>query len=325
MKTGTGFNPKEIIFAVTDKCNLHCKHCYVKRFNNDLNAKEAINFLKTCLNSEVNTIGFSGGEPFLNLNFIEEVCKYAVKNDFMFDRLMTNGDWWNNKEQLVDSLQKLYLSGFDGKIGLSWDSFHNQKTSRIEKFCREIYRIWNNYSMIEIQSVVNINKEEQKIFNKKIEELANKLNCKIIKKISLKSHCGIIILENNQIFIKINAIPQTFEYSNKLAWQSKKWFKEDFCNGPGQVLYIHPNGNIAPCCGFSNEDNNLLIGNIKQDFTSILTQAKQNKMVNICYISGLEKKKNELKKAKINFPGKTDDNCTFCKYICEHLSIQSVE
>ena len=37
----TTFDPDEIIFAVTDKCNLKCAHCFVERKNFSLDAEKA--------------------------------------------------------------------------------------------------------------------------------------------------------------------------------------------------------------------------------------------------------------------------------------------
>ena len=115
MKKGQGFNPTEIIFSVTDACNLHCPHCFVSRNAKKLSPEKAINFLETCKNTSIDTIGFSGGEPFLNLDFILKVSKYATQNDFLFDRIMTNGVWWMTETELRDTLTKLYEAGYDGK------------------------------------------------------------------------------------------------------------------------------------------------------------------------------------------------------------------
>lgn len=309
------FSPNEIIFSVTDSCNLHCEHCYVSRKGHCLNQNDAKVFLESCKSSQnckIDTIGFSGGEPFLNLNFITEVCKYAVQNDFMFDRIITNGCWYNDKSQLEQKLSSLYESGFDGKIAISWDSFHGQKTEQIADFCKAVFSIWNNFSMIEFQSVVNENCPN--FILEKLTELAKLLNCSCTKNLDKKTNCGTIILENENTFIKTDVTPQCFESSNSLAWKSKKWFEEDFCEGPGQLLFVHPNGNIAPCCGFANECKELFIGNIFQTFETVMKQANENKMVKLCYEKGLS---NLIKKTKT--PGKTNNPCTFCQFICNQI------
>ena len=306
------FSPNEIIFSVTDNCNLHCEHCYVSRKGRCLNPNEAKKFLESCKSSQnckIDTIGFSGGEPFLNLDFITEICEYAVKKDFFFDRIITNACWWKEKSQLKQKLSILYESGFDGKIAISWDSFHGQKTEQIESFCKTAFSIWNNSSMIEIQSVQN--KNCPNFIFEKLAELSKILNCSLSKKIDKKTKCGTIIIENEKTFIKCDITPQCFESSNPLAWKSPHWFKDDYCEGPGHILFVHPNGKIAPCCGFANECSKLFIGNISQNFNTVMEQAEQNKIVSLCYTEGLLKL---AKKTKT--PGKTDTPCTFCQFIC---------
>ena len=80
------------------------------------------------------------------------------------------------------------------------------------------------------------------------------------------------------------------------AWKSRKWFKDDFCEGPGQVLFVHSDGNIAPCCGFANENKELFIGTVSENYQQIMENARHNKMVKICYENGLSKKIKELKR-----------------------------
>jgi uncharacterized protein len=83
-----------LTFEVTDACNLKCKYCgygefyedYDERKNQYLSigyAKSVIDFLVPYWNSSLNTsvekrvyIGFYGGEPLLNMPFIETIVDY---------------------------------------------------------------------------------------------------------------------------------------------------------------------------------------------------------------------------------------------------------
>lgn len=88
-------NLKQLVFEVTDSCNLRCKYCayanlyegYDKRENLKLpfqKAKNIINYLfnlwkdNVCVgNNTPITIGFYGGEPLLNISFIKQVVSYT--------------------------------------------------------------------------------------------------------------------------------------------------------------------------------------------------------------------------------------------------------
>ncbi len=287
------FFPTEIIFSPTNSCNLHCEHCFVERNSQNLQIQSAKNFIQSCLDYDEKTletekcgkiekIGFTGGEPFLYLEFLCEIIKFSLEKELLFDQIITNGDWWKDENDLLQKLQKLYNSGYDGKIAISYDIFHGQNKERIEFFIKTVQNLFGENS-------VNIQTVDSK-------KSLPKLNT------------------NVEIF----HLSQTFPCENENAWKSKHWFKDDFCEGPGQILYVHSNGKIAHCCGFANENQNLFIGDINQSFEEILENAKKNKMINIVYNFGLEKYRKFLKKQKIKFPGKTSDICSFCDFICKN-------
>lgn len=317
------FNPTEIIFATTSACNLRCEHCFVHLENQKLEIESAKNLLIGCNEYGIEKVGFSGGEPFLYPEFLIEIIKQAINENLFFDRIMTNGVWWNSKKQLFSVLNDVYQAGFDGKIGLSFDSFHNQDISKIITFIQTIYQIWNDPSMIEIQSVVPSNKNDttvmakEKQFLSDLQKLSDAFKSKITDDTNASSGLGYITIESDSCFIPITRTQQSFLPDNCLSWKDSKWFKDDYCAGPGQILFVHSNGNIAPCCGFANENKALIIGNINQTLSEIIENSKKNPMVDLCYNKGLGNYRLEQEKKGIVFPGITNDMCMFCAYICD--------
>lgn len=292
------FKPTEIIFGATDACNLHCPHCYVSRSPNKLSTETAKTFIKSAVSSSLNPnyikkIGFSGGEPFLYQEFLLEIIKFTVENDLMFDQIMTNGDWWKDEAELELKLQQLYDAGFDGKIGLSWDIFHNQSAERMDTFISTVERIFGAYSLV-IQSVIPADK-------------------------ICSAYPSAKEIQNMYPEITVYPMEQSFPGNDPKSWRMKKWFKDDFCQGPGNILYIHPDGNIAPCCGFANENPKLFIGTINDTFDEVIKKAEANPMIHLCYTEGLLKARKLLKKQKIKMPGKCHDICSFCDFVCNNL------
>ena len=186
------------------------------------------------------------------------------------------------------------------KIGLSYDNFHGQDFERIKVFAQAVNHIFGEESL-NVQAVA-----DPELGDKETEVLENQLN------ILAEDYCA-------EVYI----LPQTFQSADSRAWQSKKWFKEDYCEGPGQVLYIHPDGKIAPCCGFANENEQLFIGTIDEDFQTVMENARNNKLVKICYETGLSNYKKEiqkkLQKQNKKLPGKCRDMCSFCDFICKNF------
>lgn len=90
-------NLNQLVFEVTDRCNLKCKYCgygefyedFDKREDKNLPIEKAIGLLEYLnrywqsnknLSEDSNVyISFYGGEPLLNMNFIEEVVNYIEK------------------------------------------------------------------------------------------------------------------------------------------------------------------------------------------------------------------------------------------------------
>ena len=319
MKKSNRFNPTEVIFALTDACNLHCPHCFVQREKRSLNADDAATFLRNVSKYTapdglpyINKVGFSGGEPFLCPDFLCTVIKEAVELNMNFDRIMTNAVWWNSEEQLKKTLSKIYDAGYDGKIGISFDNFHAQQAEKIAHFCTIATEIWQDPELLVIQSVIDPSispKDDMQC----LKNLAEVLSADIQTELK-DDGTGEMAIENDDMFILVYRFKPSLQSENQKAWKSSVWFNEDYCQGPGNIFYIHPDGNIAPCCGFSNENKQLYIGNIHSDFKEIMNNASENPMIKLCFEKGLS---SIIKEKQHDFPGKTADICTFCDFICK--------
>ena len=319
MKT-RGFDPKEIIFAATTACNLHCEHCFVNRNPIKLDIGQTVRFLRECAGSgKIERVGFSGGEPFLYMEFLVALTKETVALDLLFDQIMTNGDWWKDEADLRDKLRALYDAGYDGKIGLSWDEYHGQKPERMETFIKTVKEIFGEES-INIQTVTSSLRGAERRGNPQ----GNDFSYSWIASPSARNDDTSASNDNTSARndVKVYSLPRTYPADDPRAWQAKKWFNEDYCQGPGNIFYVHADGNIAPCCGFANENPELFIGNIEDSWEKIMQNAAGNKMVELCFNRGLSRyRRQEVKKVLRQkgqkLPGKTSDICSFCDYVCK--------
>ena len=303
MKKHPPFSPEEIIFSCTTACNLHCEHCFVNREPKRISIDAAKKFLLSCKGTSIEKIGFSGGEPFLYLDFLCEITRAGIENDFMFDQIMTNGDWWKDEADLRAILQKVYDAGYDGKIGLSWDSYHGQSTERMQTFILTVQEIFGEDS-INIQTV---------------DQGGESLPLTRTSLLATPS------AGDTPATPPVYNLQRSFPSDDSRAWQYKKWFREDYCEGPGHIFYVHADGNVAPCCGFANENPALFIGTIDDSFEKLMQNASQNRMVQICYEEGLSHyRRHGLKKllkghGKKLPKGKCSEICTFCDFVCKSL------
>lgn len=319
------FTPEEIIFVPTQGCNLKCSHCFVPNNPQKLDLEKSKVFLQNAAKDGIMYLGFSGGEPFLNIHFLTEIIKFAVENEMIFDRLMTNAVWWQTENQLKKTLQELFDCGFDGTIGISFDCFHSQEPKKIATFIKiaqEIFEDTNICNLVYVQK--NDTKDENKQTKKMYKELCKLLNAKLIKRknkiISIKYKTKTAQYKSNEI--NISCIDYVYDdCNNPKAWQDKEWFIEDFCQGPGNVYYIHGNGDVACCCGYANEQNKLILGNINSDSYQQIKknaiESNKNGFLETVYNSGLLKIAKKMEENGHVFPGKgkTKNNCQFCRYL----------
>ena len=248
-------------------------------------------------------------------DFLCELIKTAVDCDFMFDRIMTNGDWWKSEEDLRGSLQKIYDAGYDGKIGLSYDKYHGQSEERIATFIQKVWEIFGN-DALEIQSVEG-KSGSGTAFTEKLKSLASLLKLDYEEKLS-KSGLGVASLSDGEHFLPAYIQTESYQAGDERAWRDKVWFKDEHCPEMGQILFVHATGDIAPCCGFANENEALFIGKITDSFDRVLQKASANKMIKICYEEGLSKQIKALREQGKLPEGKTSDVCTFCDLLCKN-------
>ncbi len=91
-------SPFLIVWDVTYRCNLRCKHCYStagKPWSDELDTEKAKRSIDILADAGVTSIAFSGGEPLMRKDFFELA---KTVNDYgMFVSLATNGTLLNKE------------------------------------------------------------------------------------------------------------------------------------------------------------------------------------------------------------------------------------
>src|ERR1700679_3419851 len=88
------FRPNYLSFAGTYQCNLSCAHCCVPiEWTDRLDIPTAVRFLEDAQRAGVETLGFTGGEPFLYSEFVLTLTRRAAELGLRFDKVMSNGVW----------------------------------------------------------------------------------------------------------------------------------------------------------------------------------------------------------------------------------------
>ncbi len=308
------FHPTEVLFSATSRCNLNCPHCVIERSGRMLSARSAAKFLRECKGIGIKRVGFTGGEPFLNSNFLCALTREAVKNDMLFDRIMTNGVWHRDEEELKAGLGKLFRAGYDGDICVSIDAFHRQGLKKLASFIKIALSIWKRFDIISLACTFGA---QDGATLGKLKKLSRLLDSRLT---GLNS--GRPCIKGAAAFIRIFRIqlaPIGKAAGLRHAWDGE-WFREDHCKGPGNVLFVMPDGSVKPCCGYANAAARLTVGNIRCDSArDILRNASSNRFVRAVFTSGLSRIRKALESEGVPFPGKTTSHCYFCHYIINEI------
>jgi len=161
-------NLPQLVFEVTDACNLKCKYCAYGEFYGDFDKREdkmlqvskairLIEYLNQHWNSERNTsansfmyISFYGGEPLMNFNFIKEIVEYVEtrlhcpRRKFKFS-MTTNAILLHRyMDYLVEHDFNLLISLDGNKENDSYRVDHNDNSS-FERVVRNVDLLHDKY------------------------------------------------------------------------------------------------------------------------------------------------------------------------------------
>lgn len=271
----------------------------------------ALRFLEDAHRQKIAHLGFTGGEPFLYVDFLLALCKRAAALRFRFDKIMTNGVWFDDAAHLQHVLQALRDTGFSGKLGLSVDKFHGVHTGRLAEFCRAARRIFDRDTIVSISYASR--RPDQGL------EPIHALAIALDGIVSWSEMLGRYLLVSPDCTMTLNwnhLAP--VERAEKLsgAWDGT-WFQEDYCEGPGQALIVNPRGEVKPCCGFASDLDQLTIGNIHHDSVSaIVRRARKHPYVGKVFREGLTAIRDQiLARDPDALPGATSNHCYFCWYV----------
>ena len=302
-----GFKPKQVLFAPTFCCNLKCSHCTQKQSRDRLDIRAAARFLKACRKLGIREIGFTGGEPFLEPDFMAAMSREANKAEMRFDRITTNAGWFRSPAELDKVLGQVMAAGYSGSFCVSVDKYHHVPLSKVALFIMKVLAVTGWPESISLVHVGDMSR---------VRKLAALLKGNITKNGRLEIPARRNFLGLSAKITRINLCP--VGSAGKLAdpWGSK-WFREDFCAGPGQLLYVMPNGDVKPCCGFASDLPEMSIGNIYRNSAgTIINKAARDPFVKLVYSRGLLRLRDIYIGHNPGFKLKpTADHCFFCWYM----------
>jgi hypothetical protein len=306
------FRPNYLMLCPSYRCNLSCAHCCVPiEWPDRLDLATALRFLEDAHAYGIETLGFTGGEPFLYPEFLHTVCRRATALGFRYDKVMTNGVWHDDRAHLEAALGELAAAGFTGRLGLSVDKFHGSHTARLVEFCRTARRVFDRDGIVSLSYASR--HPDQGL--EPVQALARELGAVVEWSGVLRRY--LLVSPEFTMTLNWNHLAPV-ERAERLAgaWDGT-WFAEDYCEGPGQALIVTPRGEVKPCCGFASDLDQLTIGNIYCDTVAeIVEAARRHPYVGRVFSEGLTAIRDEIRARDPEaLPGATSNQCYFCWYV----------
>ena len=94
--------PAMVSFSLTNRCNLHCPHCFVSKGRSDLPFSLLAKWLVELDENGCLEVGFGGGEPLLHPDF-STICDFVHSRTGMACTITTNGTLLS--EKMVESIR----------------------------------------------------------------------------------------------------------------------------------------------------------------------------------------------------------------------------
>lgn len=306
------FQPRYVMFSGTYQCNLTCPHCCVPiEWPDRLPIDVALSFLDDCAHAGIREIGFTGGEPFLYPEFVIATVRRAAELSFKFDKIQTNGVWFDESLPLEATLRAVHEAGFTGKLGLSVDKFHGIEIEKLAAFCQAARKIFGRDNIISLSYASR--RPDQGL--EPIQKLATALDAVIEWSDWLRRY--LVVSPDLTMTCNWNHLAPVERAEHLSGGWDGEWFAEDYCEGPGQAFIITPRGEVKPCCGFASDLDQLTIGNIHTDsVANLIRQAREHPYVGRVFSEGLLAIKDELLARDPDaLPGKTSNQCLLCWHV----------
>jgi organic radical activating enzyme len=306
------FRPNYLSFSGTYQCNLTCPHCCVPiEWPDRLAIPVATRFLEEAADFGIGIVGFTGGEPFLYPEFLFALCRRAVELGLRFDKIMTNGVWFEYEAQLISILQQLEATGYSGKLGLSVDKFHGKHTEKLVIFCRAARAVFGRDNILSLSYASPAPDRGLQ----PVHELAKALDA-VVEWSDLLRHF-LLVGPDFTMTLNWNHLAAVERAEHLPSNWDGQWFEEDYCEGPGQALIVTPKGEVKPCCGFASDLDQLTIGNVHDDsLMDIVDRARNHPYIGKLFREGLTAIRDEVLARDPNaFPGATSNHCFFCWYV----------
>lgn len=234
----------KVQFAISERCNLFCKHCCynatVKEKNTDLPLDEIKKILDKIISCEPESITLSGGEPLIRKDFYD-ILKYLANNYSGEITLSTNATLIREKD--IPILADI-ISSFD----ISLDGFDETSCEQIRG--KGVFqKVVSNIKKMQERGIKNINLSmvdvnHSKVARDKFRDLNKKLGTRpIIRTLAPIGRAS--TMETKIEYLKKMYTPR--EITKQETKEICAGFRGTKCGAYRNQFFVDYNGDIYPC------------------------------------------------------------------------------
>lgn len=308
-----------VTFQVTDACNLRCTYCYqINKNTHRMPFQTAKNFIDMLLENDKNTqqyldtracdaivIEFIGGEPFLEVELMDQIMDYFVKR-----MIETDHPWQYNWRISISSNGVLYFNPEVQKFINKWmnhlsfnisidgnkklhdscrvfpdgSGSYDQAIAGVRHFMDVLGGNMGSKMTLAPANVAYTCEAVKGLIEQGYDEI--NLNC-VFEKGWTEEHAIILYNQLKELanYILINDLEDNLYISifeEHMFYPKKYSDTQNWCGGNGAMISVDWKGDIYPCIRYmesslGNQVEPIIIGNVN---TGIMTDAKCRNCIN---------------------------------------------
>lgn len=237
-----------IVFQVTTKCPLNCPQCYMKKGEQDLDAKIGEQFISTLANNGGCAVQFTGGEPMV-YHELSTLINSATKNN-LYSAVATSGLGCS-----IERLEQLIQCGLDLLCVSINDIDENQNAVTRESYDVSLSAIRTAVEVglsccanvvVTDQNIDNIEVLSQYLLNIGVEAIlflrpVKSFDGKYVPSVSVSTiqKLNSLVKTNSDRLIVENCFKEYWEYTTKKTFE---------CLDAGQkAIFVNADGTLSPC------------------------------------------------------------------------------
>ena len=290
-----------VVFLLTNKCNLECKHCSVEcspknsAILDDSVISQVISDLSS--NPKITTIAISGGEVFMYPDKVFKIIK-AINQAGKRPSIYTNGFWCSDYEKTYKVLADLKKNGL--KLLLTSIDTYHQEGIPIDN----IKNLLDVCNKLNILTKVHVSTTYPTL--SKDDEIVSSLG---LSKLSVSITTSPVI-----------PVGRASEKIKKEEVISAKEISQLRCAHDGSCI-VDWDGDVFLCCSLHNK--NMVIGNVKNgSINSILNNFRRNRIFMCMNTKGIPHLANIIERHNIIPLNKNYvDGCDLCNRIFENRDV----